>query len=133
MCTYVCAQVYYVLSSVWLHQFYYLFGFLFLVLVILFLTCAEVTIVMCYFQLCSENYHWWWRAFLTSGCCSFYVFAYSIYYAYTKLQMARAVAGFVYVGYMAVVSVTFFLITGALGFISCFIFVRQIYSAIKID
>ena len=41
--------MYYVLSSVWLHQFYYLFGFLFLVLVILFLTCAEVTIVMCYF------------------------------------------------------------------------------------
>ena len=55
---YTHAQVYYVLSSVWLHQFYYLFGFLFLVLVILFLTCAEVTIVMCYFQLCSENYHW---------------------------------------------------------------------------
>jgi len=43
---YTYAQVYYVLSSVWLHQFYYLFGFLFLVLVILFLTCAEVTIVM---------------------------------------------------------------------------------------
>ena len=39
----------------------------------------------------------------------------------------------VYVGYMAVVSMTFFLITGALGFVSCFIFVRQIYSAIKID
>mmetsp|Transcript_99023 Transcript_99023/g.144844 ORF Transcript_99023/g.144844 Transcript_99023/m.144844 type:complete len:666 (+) Transcript_99023:55-2052(+) len=129
----VFVEVYYVLSSVWLHQFYYLFGFLFLVLVILFLTCAEVTIVMCYFQLCSENYHWWWRAFLTSGCCSLYVFVYSIYYAYTKLQMARAVAGVVYVGYMAVVSLSFFLITGALGFLACFLFVRQIYSAIKID
>jgi transmembrane 9 superfamily member 2/4 len=43
---YTYAQVYYVLSSVWLHQFYYMFGFLFLVLVILFLTCAEVTIVV---------------------------------------------------------------------------------------
>jgi transmembrane 9 superfamily protein 2/4 len=33
-----------------LHQFYYLFGFLFLVLVILLLTCAEVTILplICY-------------------------------------------------------------------------------------
>ena len=48
-------------------------------------------------------------------------------------QLGESVAFFVYVGYMAVVSVTFFLITGALGFISCFIFVRQIYSAIKID
>jgi len=47
--------------------------------------------------------------------------------------MARAVAGVVYVGYMAVVSLSFFLITGALGFLACFLFVRQIYSAIKID
>jgi transmembrane 9 superfamily protein 2/4 len=27
----VFVEVYYVLSSVWLHQFYYMFGFLFLV------------------------------------------------------------------------------------------------------
>jgi hypothetical protein len=31
-----------------------LFGFLFLVFLILIVTCAEITIVMCYFQLCSE-------------------------------------------------------------------------------
>ena len=49
------------------------------------------------------------------------------------VQMARAVAGFLYVGYMAVVSLTFFLITGALGFLSCFVFVQQIYAVIKID
>jgi hypothetical protein len=54
---YTCAQVYYVLSSVWLHQFYYLFGFLFLVLVILFLTCAEVTMVMCYFHNTKLNHY----------------------------------------------------------------------------
>jgi hypothetical protein len=29
---------------------YYIFGFLFLVFVILIITCAEITIVMCYFQ-----------------------------------------------------------------------------------
>ncbi len=35
-------------------QFYYLFGFLALVFLILIITCAEITIVLCYFQLCSE-------------------------------------------------------------------------------
>jgi len=39
-------------------QFYYLFGFLTLVFIILLVTCAEITIVLCYFQLCSEDYHW---------------------------------------------------------------------------
>lgn len=36
-----------------MHQFYYLFGFLGLVFIILIITCAEITIVLAYFQLCS--------------------------------------------------------------------------------
>ena len=36
-------------------QYYYVFGFLFLVYVILGVTCAEITIVLNYFQLCSEG------------------------------------------------------------------------------
>jgi transmembrane 9 superfamily protein 2/4 len=43
------------------------FGFLAMVFLILVVTCAEVAIVMCYFHLCSEDYHWWWRSFLTTG------------------------------------------------------------------
>ena len=67
-------ELFFIMSSIWLHQFYYLFGFLFMVLLILVITCAEITIVMCYFQLCTEDYHWWWRSFLTSGSSALYVF-----------------------------------------------------------
>merc|ERR1712038_1333706 len=34
---------------------------LFLVLIILIITCSETTILLCYFHLCAEDYHWWWR------------------------------------------------------------------------
>lgn len=51
-------ELFFILTSVWLHQFYYLFGFLALVFAILALTCAEITIVLAYFQLCSEDYNW---------------------------------------------------------------------------
>jgi transmembrane 9 superfamily protein 2/4 len=61
-------------------QVYYVFGFLFLVLLILVVTCAEISIVMAYFQLCSEDYNWWWRSFLTSGSSALYLFAYAIVY-----------------------------------------------------
>jgi hypothetical protein len=50
----VFIELFFILSSVWSHQFYYLFSFLFLVFLILIITCAEISIVMCYFQLCSE-------------------------------------------------------------------------------
>ena len=63
-----------------------------LVFVILIITCAEITIVMCYFQLCAEDYHWWWRAFLTSGSSAVYMFVYSIFYFFTKLEITKFVS-----------------------------------------
>jgi len=63
----VFVELYFIVSSIWLHQFYYVFGFLALVVIILVVTCAEISIVLCYFQLCNEHYHWWWRSFFVSG------------------------------------------------------------------
>lgn len=133
---------------------YYVFGFLMLSLVILLVTCAEISVVMCYFQLCSENHKWWWRAFLTSGSSALYLYLYSALYFYTNVSGAVAAragvvaltspwpvqlsvtsftASLMYFGYMAMVSVAFFLLTGSIGFAGCFFFVRTIYGAIKID
>jgi transmembrane 9 superfamily protein 2/4 len=50
----VCIELFFIMSAMWLHQLYFVFGFLFIVLVILVVTCAEITVVMCYFQLCNE-------------------------------------------------------------------------------
>ena len=118
----VFIELFFILSSIWLHQFYYVFGFLMLVFVILVITCAaprasptpsltqtrtqtktktltltptltltltltrcaEITIVMCYFQLCAEDYNWWWRSFLTAGSSGLYLFLYSMVRAPTK-------------------------------------------------
>merc|ERR1719223_2393705 len=96
----VFIELFFILSSIWLHQFYYVFGFLMLVLLILVITCAEITIVMCYFQLCAEDYNWWWRSFLTSGSSAGYMFAYSVFYFFTKLEITKLVSGLLYSGYM---------------------------------
>ena len=41
-------------QAIWENQFYYLFGFLFLVFVILASCVSQISIVMIYFQLCAE-------------------------------------------------------------------------------
>ena len=122
-----------VLSSIWLHQLYYLYGFLFIVFGILLLTCAEITIVMCYFQLCAENYHWWWRSFFVSGGSAVYVLAYSVFYFYTKLDIDEFVPPLLYFTYTLMMVVTFWLLTGTIGFYAAFFFIRKIYAAVKID
>lgn len=53
----VFIELFFVLTAIWKNQFYYLFGFLFLVLLILVVSCSQISIVMVYFQLCGEVSH----------------------------------------------------------------------------
>ncbi|ERN18708.1 hypothetical protein AMTRI_Chr12g273170 [Amborella trichopoda] len=129
----VFIELFFILTSIWLHQFYYIFGFLFVVFLILLVTCAEITIVLCYFQLCSEDYLWWWRSYLTSGSSALYLFLYAAFYFFTKLEITKPVSGLLYFGYMLIVSYAFFVLTGTIGFYACFWFTRLIYSSVKID
>ncbi|XP_010912180.2 transmembrane 9 superfamily member 8 [Elaeis guineensis] len=129
----VFIELFFILTSIWLHQFYYIFGFLFLVFLILIVTCAEITIVLCYFQLCSEDYLWWWRSYLTSGSSALYLFLYATFYFFTKLEITKPVSGILYFGYMLIASYAFFVLTGTIGFYACFWFTRLIYSSVKID
>jgi len=129
----VCIELFFIMSALWLHQYYFVFGFLFIVLLILIITCGEITIVMCYFQLCNEDYRWWWRSFLSSASSGGYLFLYSIWYFFSKLRITEFMPSVLYFSYMAMVAFTFFLMTGAIGFFSCLWFVRKIYGAIKVD
>nr|BAN20623.1 conserved hypothetical protein [Riptortus pedestris] len=126
-------QLFFILNSIWSNQTYYMFGFLFLVFLILVITCSETTILLCYFHLCAEDYHWWWRSFLTSGFTAVYLFIYCIHYFVTKLNIEDATSTFLYFGYTLIMVFLFFLLTGTIGFFACFWFVRKIYSVVKVD
>jgi len=129
----VFIELFFILTSIWLQQFYYIFGFLFLVFLILIVTCAEISIVLCYFQLCSEDYLWWWRSYLTSGSSALYLFLYATFYFFTKLEITKFVSAVLYFGYMLIASYAFFALTGTIGFYACFRFTRMIYSSVKIE
>jgi len=129
----VSVELFFIMSALWLHQIYYIFGFLFVVCVILVATCAEITILLCYFQLCNEDYHWWWRAFMSSGSCAAYIFLYGIWYFHTELEITGFVPTVLYFSYMAMISVTSFLLTGTIGYYACFGFLTKIYGSIKVD
>lgn len=129
----VCIELFFIMSALWLHQIYYVFGFLICVFFIMGITCAEIAIVLTYFQLCNEDYQWWWRSFFTSGSTAVYLFIYSIWYFASKLQIDAAVSIFIYFTYMGMISMAFFLMTGAIGLFACLWFTRTIYGAIKVD
>lgn len=109
-------EMYFVFTSFWNYKFYYVYGFMFLVYVILFMVCSCVTIVATYFMLnaegtqqskakqtcpfhlnnsvyafrllvcCSADYRWPWSSFAASGSTAVYVFTYSLYYFVHKTK-----------------------------------------------
>ena len=46
----VFIELFFIFTAIWENEFYYLFGFLFLVFVILVVACSQISIVMTYFQ-----------------------------------------------------------------------------------
>jgi transmembrane 9 superfamily protein 2/4 len=125
-------ELYYIMGSVWMELYYYVFGFLFMVFVILLITCAEITVLFTYFQLCSEDYHWWWRSFANAGATALYVFGYSILY-FQQLEANQVSTYILYFGYMALASLALFLLMGTVGVASSLWFNKVIFASIKID
>merc|ERR550525_336421 len=76
----IYVEVHTIFMSVWGHQFYTLFGILLLTFGILLIVTAFVVILLCYFQLTSEDYRWWWPAVLRGGACGIFLYAYALFY-----------------------------------------------------
>lgn len=129
----VCIELFFVLSALWLHQVYYIVGFLWVVALILSVTCALVAIVTVYLQLCGEDHQWWWRSFFNCAGAGFYFFLYALWFLSTKLNLVGALPAMVYLTYMSMLSIAFALFCGATGFLASLMFTRVIYGAIKID
>lgn len=125
-------ELYFILASVWMDQYYYVFGFLLLVFIILVITCAEITVLFNYFQLCGENYHWWWRSFVNGGSTAVYVFVYSFVY-FKQLEANNFATYMLYFGYMSLISLSLFILTGCVGLMTCLWFNRAIFGSVKID
>ncbi|KAH7327975.1 multispanning membrane protein [Stachybotrys elegans] len=128
-------ELLFVFQSVWQDKsgYYYVFGFLAVVSVILVVTIAEVTVVTIYMQLCAENYHWWWQSFMVGGASAVWVMAYCVWYYVFKLHISGFVSSLLFFTYSFMACCVYGLLTGTVGFLSAYAFVRRIYGAIKID
>jgi transmembrane 9 superfamily protein 3 len=79
-------ETYFIFSSFSTYKFYYVFGFMFAVYVILAITTSCVTIVSTYFLLNSEDHRWQWHSFLSGASTGLYVFVYSLYYFFFRTE-----------------------------------------------
>ena len=126
-------ELFFIMTSLWMDQFYYVFGFTFIVYCILIVTVAEVTVLLVYYQLCSENHRWWWLSFFIGASTSAYMMVYSLFW-FRALEASKLwITYLLYFGYMMLLSGGLCLITGMVGSLTSLWFVRKIFSSIKVD
>lgn len=126
-------EMYFIFTSFWAYKIYYVYGFMLLVFMILAIVTVCVTIVCTYFLLNAEDYRWHWTSFLAASSTSGYVYLYSFYYFFFKTKMFGFFQTIFYFGYMAIFSSLLGLMCGTFGYVGTSIFVKTIYSTVKID
>lgn len=105
-------ELYFVLSSLFASRAYYAFGFLALTAGVVMLTTATVSILFTYFILCTEEYRWHWRAFLTGGGSAAWLVAYGLFYWASRLSLDSFSSVVLYLGYLFLLALLDFLVTG---------------------
>ena len=125
-------EYYFILSSVWLNQYYYCFEYLLVVFFLLVVLCAEVAMLFCYVQLYLENHQWWWRSFLVCGSSGLYLFLYSFVF-FSRLEASWFSTYILYFGYMGLLSVGMSMMTGFIGVAGCLWFNMKLYSSMKAE
>lgn len=126
-------EMYFIFTSFWNYKFYYVYGFMLLVFIILIIVTMCVSMIGTYFLLNLEDYRWQWTSFLLSASTAFYVFLYAVYFYFFKTSMSGLLQLCFYFGYMGLFCLALGILCGAIGFLGAKVFVRMIYSNIKVD
>lgn len=122
-------ELLFVFRSLWQDKsgYYYAYGFLSVVTLVHILTVVEVTIVTIYIFLCSENYHWWWQSFFIGASPSIWIFLYCTWFYMSKLNLEGFTSTFLFFAYSVLACAIYGLLTGTIGFLTAYAFVRRIY------
>ena len=122
----------YVMNSLWRHQIYFLATFLLISFILFVLICSEISLIVIFINLCYGDYNWWWKSFLIGGSPVIYFIIFSIIYFF-KLKISGFSGIIVYFGIMGLISTISLFICGSISVLTTFVFVKFIYSKIKID
>lgn len=131
----IFVELRFVYKSVWQTKttYYYMYGFLALVFSVLVTTVMEMSIVVTYFQLSTEDYRWWWKSFVVGTGSAWWIFIYSAYYYFAYLNLQGFIPTLMYFGYSLMGCIVYGMVTGSIGFLASYYFVHKIYGAIKAD
>ncbi|GAA5874032.1 hypothetical protein JCM3774_001589 [Rhodotorula dairenensis] len=126
-------EIYFVMQSLFGAKAYYAFGFLALTSCLVAMTTALTTVLFAYLHLCAEDWRWQWRSFVNGASSALYIFAYGLVYWASRLHLSGVSNKVLFLGYLLFISGMSAIVTGTIGFVATWAFVRVIYSRVRVD
>ncbi len=129
----IYAEFSYLLDSIFRANWYAMFGFLLLNLIMQAIMIALLSVVATYMQLCYQNYHWWWRSFLIGASGSLYIGLYCLWYMAMEMDLSSLTSDLSFILYVVLFIGCYAIAAGAISVQASYTFVKYIYSAIRKD
>lgn len=76
---------------------------------------------------------WQWRSFLTGGGSAVWLFIYGLFYWASRLSLDSFSSKVLYMGYLFLLCLLDFIVTGTIGFLASYWAIRKLYTTIRID
>ena len=127
----IFVELFYIMDSLWRQNIYALNIYLLSSLIILIIISSEISILFIFFNLCKGDYRWWWKSLFVGASPGFYILLFSIIYI-LKMDFINNNSIIIYLCFMILLTIIVIIICGSSGLFFTFIFIRIIYSKIKI-
>lgn len=127
----IFVELVFIYKLLWFNRIYYMFGFLFFCFLLMVILTALITVLMIYYTLCFEDYKWQWKALVIGGSPAVYVLVHLLVWMWLKNLLGLSLM--LTSGYAVVLLMTVFLACGSVGFFTCLVFIRRMFSQIKVD
>ncbi len=127
----ICAELTFILSSLWFNKIYYMFGFLSLAVTLMIISVIIITTTLTYYNLRNENHKWSWLAFTNGFASAFYMFVHAL--VISQWNFGDWTSGFIYIMGCSILCLISGLILGSIGWLANWKFVLKMFNAIKRD
>lgn len=127
------AEFSYLLDSIFRDNWYAMFGFLLLNLLMQVVIIGLISIIATYMQLSQQNYHWWWRSFLIGASGGIYIGLYCLWYMVTQLDLLSLSSDLSFIFYAVLFIGCYSTAAGAISVQASYSFTKSIYSDIRSD
>lgn len=129
----IFVELFFVYTALFHYKFYYMYGFMELIFILLLFVTMAMNVIVVYFTLNNEDHKWQWVPSKIGFSVGLYVFLYSLYYYTYRTNMSGSLQFVHFVSMNITLSIFVALMCSSVGFYAANLFVSRIYRVSKFE